>query len=181
MKVRSRKGWHWIVAAALLPLMLLGLYGLVMQVYGLLRYEPAYLWPDYAQKYDSPGAAAKAVEVALQTGDRALMSELQGRRVRAFKAMPNVVFVMLEERTPRYSTYLYLDRDTYDQYRYHVEEVNGRYVVTPSDLYYCLHSGRWIETFVPAAAVWWALEIVALLAVGFYRLSAHKRKQMYGG
>jgi hypothetical protein len=161
--------------------MILGLYGLVTQVYGLLRYDAAYFVPEVAGKYETPGSAASAVEVALQTGDRSLMSELQGRQVSAFEAMPNLVFVMLEERTPRYSTYLYLNRDTYDQVRYHVEKVRGRYVVTRPDLYYYLYSGQWIDVFVPAAAGWWALELAVLLAALLYRRTAGMREQMYGG
>jgi hypothetical protein len=172
---------RWAVVGVLLPFMLLGLYGLVTQVYGLLRYDPAYFAPEYAQKYETPGSAARAVETALQTGDRPLMSELEGRQAAKLAAMPDVIFVMLEGRTPRYSTYLYVNRDTYDRVRYHVEQVRGRYVVTPSDLYYYLHSGRWIDIFVPAAAGWWALEFAVLLALGFYRLSARMREQMYGG
>jgi hypothetical protein len=181
VKARPYTGLRWILVAVLLPLMLLGLYVLGMQVYGGLRYDLAYFAPEYVEKYNTPGSTAKAIETALQNGDRALMAELQGRRPAAFEAMPNLVFIMLQERTARYNTYLYLNRDTYERYTYHVEKVRGRYVVTPPDAYYYLHSGRWIDIFLPAAIGWWVLDLAALLVVWFYRLSARMREQMYGG
>lgn len=161
--------------------MLLGLYALVMQVHGRLRYVAAYFAPEYVAKYSTPEATAKALETALQRGDRALMAELQGRRVAAFDARPNLIFVMLRERTDRYYTYWYLDRETYERYAYYLEKVRGRYVVTPPDAYYYLHSGQWILVFLPATATWWAVEIVVLLSTFLYRFSTRMREQMYGG
>jgi hypothetical protein len=180
VKTRSWTGVRWILVGGLLPLMLLGLYVLAIGFYGVLRYDPAYFATEYAQKYSTPASTAKGIESALQNGDRALMAELQGRRAASLTAMPNLVFVMLEERTARYSTYLYLDRDTYEQYTYHVERVRGRYVVTPPDAYYYLHSGQWREVFVPVAVGWWAVELFFVLAWWFYRLSARRRAEMYG-
>jgi hypothetical protein len=161
--------------------MLLGLYVLAMQVHGALRYDVAYFAPEYAASYSSPGSVAKALETALQTGNRTLMAELQGRRSAPVKAMPNLVFVMLQEHTDRYYSYLYLNRDTYERYIYYVELVRGRYVVTPPDAYYYLHSGRWIAVFVPGAIAWWALELGVVLVTWIYRLSTHMRERMYGG
>jgi hypothetical protein len=161
--------------------MLLGLYGLAMQVHGALRYHRAYFAPEEVASYGSPASVAKALETALQTGDRTLLAELQGRRSAVVRAMPNLVFVMLQERTDRYYTYLYLNRDTYERYIYYVELVRGRYVVTPPDAYYYLHSGRWIAIFVPTAIAWWALGLGVVLVTWIYRLSTHMREQEYGG
>jgi hypothetical protein len=181
VKARFLLNVRWILAAALLPLMLLGLYVLAMQVYEGFRYDPSYFAAEYAAKYDTPGAVAKSLETALQIGDRALMSELEGRQAAALKAMPSLVFIMLWDRTDRYYTYLYVNRDTYERHTYHVEQVQGRYVVTPADAYYYLHAGRWMGVFVPAAITWWVLELFAVLLVWIYRLSTHLREQMYGG
>jgi hypothetical protein len=181
VKARRYGSFGWVVAIGLLPLMLLGLYVLAMQVYSRLRYTWAYFTPEYTAKYDTPGSVAKALETALQTGDRAMMAELKGRRSSPFEAMPNMVFVMLQERTDRYSTYLYLDRETYDRYTFYMEKVRGRYVVTPPNAYYYLHSGKWIGVFVPISIAWWVVELLVVLALSLYRLSTRVREQMYGG
>jgi hypothetical protein len=180
MKPRRFIDFRWVVLAALLPFMLLGLYVLSIYAYEMVRYDPAYFGQAYVARYDTPGATARALEKALQTGDRALMSELQGREAAAFKPMPNLVFIMLWERTDRYYTYLYLDRETYERHTYYVEKVRERFVVTPPDAYYYLHSGRWVVVFLPLAIAWWVLEVIVVLAVWLYRLSARMREQMYG-
>ena len=173
---------RWVLAAALLPLVLAGLFVLVVQVQGLRRYDPVYFSEVYAERYDTPGAVARALEGALQTNDRALLAELQGLRwLAAFKTSPKLIFVMLWERGDRYISYLYFEMDTYKRHMHYVEQVGERWVVSPPDAYYYLHSGRWLVVFSPLAIVWWLLEIVVTLAVLVYRLSARLRAQMYGG
>jgi hypothetical protein len=172
---------RWALAAALLPLVLAGLFVLVVQVQGLRRYDPAYFSGTYAERYDTPGAVARALEGALQTNDRALLAELQGlRRLAAFKTSPKLIFVMLWEHGDRYISYLYFEMDTYKRHVHYVEQVGERWIVSPPDAYYYLHSGRWLVVFTPLAIVWWLLEIVVTLAVLVYRLSARLRVQMYG-
>jgi hypothetical protein len=124
VNLRSWTSLRCIVTGLLLPLMLLGLYVLAMEVYSLWRYDPAYFSIEYAQKYSTPGSTVKAIEAALQTGDRALMSELEGRRAAPLVTMP-----------------------------------------------------KWRAVFGPVAGAWWAGELLIVLAVSLYRLSARRRAE----
>ena len=185
VKVKPYVNLRWVLAAALLPLVLVGLF-MVVQVQSVSRYDPAYFSEVYAERYDTPGAVARALEGVLQTDDRALLAELQGlRRLAAFKTSPKLIFVTLVryttwERGDRYMSYLYLEMDTYKRHMHYIEQVGERWVVSPPDAHYYLHSGRWLVVFTPLAIVWWFLEIVVTLAVLAYRLSARLRAQMYG-
>jgi hypothetical protein len=180
MKMKRYVNLRWVLAATLTPLILLGLFALVVLFHGLLRFDPAYFTEPYLERYGTPGGAARALETALQTDDRDLLAELQGRRRSvAFETSPRIIFVMLWDRDDRFFTYLYQDLQTYERYTYHFEEVKGRYVVTAPDAYYYWHSGSWLLTFLPAAIAWWLVEIVVVLAVWLYRLSARMRQQMY--
>lgn len=178
---------RWVLAATLLPLVLMGLFVLVVQVQSVRRYDPAYFSDTYAERYDTPGSVARALEGALQTDggkprDRELLAELQGlRRTVAFETSPKIIFIMLWERDDRYFTYMYLDMQTLRRHPHYVEEVKGRWVVSPADAHYYFYSGRWLVVFTPLALVWWLLEIVVVLGLLVYRLSARLRVQMYGG
>lgn len=173
---------RWFLAAALAPPVLAGLFVLVVQIQGIRRYDPAYFSETYAERYDTPGAVVRALESALQTNDRALLVELQGlRRPAAFETSPKLIFVMLWEHGDRYISYLYFDMGTYKRHMHYVEKVRGRWVVAPPDAHYYLHSGRWLLVFLPVAIVWWLLEIVVILGVLVYRLSARLRERMHGG
>ena len=171
---------RWIVVAALFPLMALGLYVLVVHSFSASRYDPRYFTPEYQKEYDTAGTVALALEAALQGGDRAALAELQGRRHPAnLPTSPYVTFVMLTNRTDRFFTYLYMDMRTYKPYNYHLEKVNGRYVVMAPDAYYYLYSGRWFSIFLLLAMGWWLLSFVVFLFVSVRRLSARLREQMY--
>lgn len=149
---------------ALMPLVLLGLLALAMQAHGLLRYDPAYFSEPYVERYGTPDSVASALERALQTADGALLAELQGlRSPRAFETNRLIDFVRMSERTDRYITYLYVDLQTYDRYPHHVEWVDGRWVVSPVDVYYLMQSGRWQRVFLPAALAWWFLGSLLLV------------------
>lgn len=182
VKIQSYLNLRRVLAATLLPLVLAGLFVLAVQVQGLVRYDLAYFTAEYAERYDTPGAVARALEGALQTDDRELLAELQGlRRTAAFETSPKIIFVMLWERDDRYFTYMYQDMQTLRRHPHYVEKVKGRWVVSPSDAYYYFHSGRWLGVFMPLAIVWWVLEIVVVLGLLVYRLSARLRREMYGG
>lgn len=177
----SAKIWYrdlrWIVVAALLPLMALGLYVLVVHTLSASRYDPRYFTAEYQEQYDTSATVALALEAALQSGDRTALTTLQGRRHPAdLTTSPYVSFVMLTNRTDRFLTYLYVDMRTYKTYDYHLEKVDGRYVVMAPDAYYYLYSGRWIQIFLPVAAVWWLLSLVVFLLVLVRRLSARLRE-----
>jgi hypothetical protein len=60
------------------------------------------------------------------------------------------------------------------------EEVDGRWVVSPTDAYYHLYSGRWLKVAVPLAIFWWLLGTITILMVLVSRISARLREQMYG-
>ncbi len=72
----------------------------------------------------------------------------------------------------RYFSYLFMDTRTYLRYAYHVEKVNGRWVVAPPDGYYYLHSGEWMKVFAPLASIWWVVELVVILAGLAYRVTS---------
>jgi hypothetical protein len=170
------------LAAALLPLVLAGLFALAVETHGLVRYDPAYFTPLYAQRYDTPGSVALALERALQAGDTALLAELQGLRHPAtFKTGSRIIFIMLLDSDDRYFNYLYFDIDTYERHTHYIEQVGGRWVVTPMDAYYYFHSGRWLGVFLPVALVWWLVEAVVILAVWVYRSSAQFRARLWRG
>jgi len=181
------KGKRWLnpwtaLVAALLPLMLAGLFALAAQIQMVGRYDPTYFSEAYLEKYDTPGSVARALGDALRTGDEVLLAQLEGlRRPVPLHTGPGVIFVMLLESDDRYFTYLYFDMDTYKRYVYHVEEVNGRWVVAPEDLRFYLRSGRWLRVFLPIALTWWSLEAVVVLGVWVFRLTARLRARMWGG
>ena len=156
VKIQSYLNLRRVLAATLLPLVLAGLFVLGVKALGLVRYDPAYFTAEYAEQYDTPGAVARALEGALQSGDRELLAELQGlRRPAAFETNPKIIFIMLWERDDRYFTYMYLDMQTLRPHPHYVEKVKGRWVVSPADAHYYLHSGRWLVVFTPLAIVWW--------------------------
>ncbi|HIE38590.1 MAG TPA: hypothetical protein EYP77_05910 [Anaerolineae bacterium] len=170
------------LAVALLPPVLAGLFVLAVETHGLVRYDPAYFTPLYAERYDTPGSVALALERALQTGGAALLAELQGlRRPATFKTGSSIIFIMLLDSDGRYFNYLYFDIDTYKRYTHYIEQVGDRWVVTPMDAYYYFHSGRWLGVFLPVALVWWLVEAVTILAVWLYRSSARFRARLWRG
>ncbi len=171
-----------ILIVALFPLVAGGLFVLVVGGMGRVRYDSAYFAAPYTGRYETPGATARALERALQAGDQDLLAELEAlRHPVTFEANPDVIFVMLWERDERYITYFYVDVQTHERYMYYFEQVNGRWVVSPPDAYYYLHSGRWLIVFTPLAIVWWLLGTVAILVVLVFRLAARVRTQMYDG
>lgn len=151
------------VVMALVPFILLGLLVSVAKVYGAVRYDPAYFAETYQVRYDTPGAVAKALELALQTGDTALLTELQGLRWPAsFASSPAITWVRLWERTNRYVTYLYYDVSANRPYLHHMEEASDRWVVSPSDLHHFVESGVYKSWFLTFALIWWASGIVTM-------------------
>jgi hypothetical protein len=174
--VRAR----WILLVLLGPFVVLGLLVVVIKAFDLIRYDPAYFGGDYVDQYSASGDVARALETALQTGDRALLAELEGLRwPKELEASPSIVFVMLWERSDRYITYLYFDMEAYERHPHHVEFVDGRYVVAPEDLHYRLNSGQWRSVFFPLASLWWIHGIVILGLVWAFRASARMRAALY--
>ncbi len=182
MKVKSYINFRWILLAALTPLAVAGLFVLGVKALDRVRYDPAYFTPAYAEQYSTPGGTARALEGALQTGDQELLAELQGlHRPVQFDANPKFTFVMMWERADPYITYFYIDMQSLERHMHYFEDVNGRWVVSPPDAHYYLHSGRWLIVLAPVAIFWWLLGAVAVLTVWVYRLSARQRELLYGG
>ncbi len=180
MKVKPYVNVRQVLMVALLPLALTGLFVLLVKAQGLVRYDSAYFTATYADRYDTPGAVARALECALQTDDRALLAELQGlRRLTSFETSPGMIFVMLWERGDRYISYLYVDTQTYERHTHYFEQVGERWVVSPPDAYYYFHSGRFLNLLLPVAIAWWLVEIVVVLMVSVFRASARLRAQLY--
>lgn len=146
-----------LLVVGLVPFVLLGLVVTAAKVYGLVRYDPTYFGEAYTDLYDSPGAVAQALESALQTNDPSLLAELQGLRWPAkLDTSPTITWMQLWERTDRYITYLYFDMSGYEPYPHHIEEVRGRWVVSPPDLYYFVESGAYKNVFLTFSLIWWA-------------------------
>jgi hypothetical protein len=170
-----------ILVVALLPLVLLGLLAVVMQVNGMLRYDPAYFTEPYIERYSKPDSVVMALEQALQTDDRALLAELQGlRSPRTFETAPSIDLAMLSERNDHYLTYLYVDRQTYDRYTHHLEKFEGRWIVSPNDVYFFVRSGQWQQVFLPTALAWWILGSLVLIWRRFQPSRAAFRDDVYG-
>jgi hypothetical protein len=169
------------LTVAFLPFAVLGVLVLAMWLYGWVRYDPAYFTGAYAEPYSTSGAVAKALEKALQTSDEKLLAELQGLRwPRKLRASPSLALIMLWESTDRYTTYLYFDRETYERHLYDFEQVEGRWVMAPPDLYQTMHSGRWRDAFLPVAIAWWLLGAGAIGIVWLCRRSARFRAWLWG-
>lgn len=167
---------RWVLIVALLPVELLGLLAIGVQAYEWVRYEPGYFTPPFLERYAAPADTARLLETALQTGDSGLAAELQGlRRPAALPFSPSIKFVMLEERTDRYLTYLYVDMRDYARYPQHLERVRGRWVVAADDLAYYLHSGQWRRTFFTLSIAWWAVGGLGLGLVWILRTSERVR------
>lgn len=172
---------RWIAMVILLPLGLVGLLALLTQLYGLVRYDPAYFAPAVVDRYDAPAEVGRVLEQALQTGDRAQLAELQGLRWPARVASdPNIRFVKLLERTDRYMAYLYVNMETYERHVHYLEAVRGRWVVAPTDFFFYLRSGGWREHFWPFSVACWLAGGLALGFVWLVRTSERWRAWLLG-
>ena len=155
-----------LLLVGLMPFVVLGLLVSLAKVYGLVRHDAAYFTEAYRAQYATPGAVAKALESTLQTGDLSLMAELQGLRWPAtFDTTPAITWVQLWQRTDRYVPYLYYDVTANEPYLYHMEEVRGRWVVSPSDLYHFIESGAYKDQFLTFSLLWWASSLMTLGSV----------------
>ncbi len=179
--IRLPAGLSSLLIVLLVPFVVLGLLVLIVGLYAWVRYDPAYFSGEYLEEYGEASEVARSLERALQTGNRRVLSELQGLRWPApFETNDNISFVKLWERTGRYVTYLYVDMYSYERYEHHLEQVQGRWVVAPEDLRYLLYSGQWKAFFFPAAIAWWVLALIVLAFVWRLRHSESLRSRLLG-
>ena len=170
-----------IITLTLLPLIVAGVFVGATKLQGLYRYDPAYFGERYQARYQTPGETARQLEIALGTADQDMLAELQGlRRPASFHCAPSLMLIMLWNRNAGYSTYMYLDMQTLERYPHYIQRVRGRWVVSPADAYYFLHSGRWLAVLGPLALLWWLVEGVVALMVWVFRVAGRQRARMYG-
>lgn len=169
-----------ILVVTVVPLVALGLYILMVNLARLVRYDPVFFSEAYVEEYSTPRAIYENLEAALQTGDQALLIELQGLRWPRSFPTGNIIWRNCTEVGNDYLTYLYQDMDTWERYSYNTVYVNGRWIVSTMDADYYLRSGRWVWTFGPIAFLWWSVEIAALLALVVYRAMARFREKLHG-
>lgn len=157
------------MAIAALPFTGLGLVALADMMAEHARFDAAYFEAPYLERFGSPTAAVRSLESGLRRGDSQLIAELQGlRRPGEFRTSSGMAFVELWELSGPYRVYLFLDRQTYKRYLIPFEEVSGRWVASPRDLRFYLHSGHWRGPFLAGAGAWWGLCAIAggLLLLG---------------
>jgi hypothetical protein len=174
--------WRTFLVLLIAPLVVIGFAFMLAWVQSLVRYNPTYFTVEYQERFDSPQNLLNELEIALQTGDEALMSELQGTRFTTSDLVPrpNIRFVMLLDRHGSYTNYLFHDAVNFHRYMAYIKVENGRYVVVPPGLYYYFDSGKWNEVFVPPVVMWWSTLLVSTAGIGIYRLLARERKRMFG-
>lgn len=183
LKNRRLLDWRWLLAISALPLALGALYLLLALIGSLpaLRFAPRYFTDDYRNRYAAPSLVVTDLEHALRTDDRAAMAELEGlRRPVAFVTRENMRVTLLYDTDNGYWNYLFFDTTSYERFAHHVEQVNGRWVVAPEDLVYYYRSGEWKRVFFPLTAIYWMVEIVAVLGVLTYRITHGWRRETLG-
>jgi len=175
---------YTFIGFALLPLVLAGLFILYVVLQIPYRYDMSFFTPQYQEIYNAPGDVAVALEEVLQTGDAHLYSELTGLRIKARtpQANPNMILtIVLDVDELGYFHYLYFDVKTYKRAVYYIKEVNNRWVVVPQDAIFAFISGRWLVTFTPLAAIWWAIILIVGLTIMVFRRSARLREELAHG
>lgn len=181
-KARGHRHWLWIVALALVPLILAGAYGAAMTAQSQSQYNDTYFTSEYQERYPAPGSAAREWEEALQTGNPELVAELTGlKEPPRIEPNPDVILsILLEVDDAGYYHYLYFNLETYERLTYYIKEVKGRYVVVPEGLYFYWDSGQWLGVVSPVAIVWWLILLIAGVAISLFRVGAQTRETMFG-
>ncbi len=175
--------WPYVIGLVLLPVAIMLLLFGVKLIQSLSRFDPVYFAEPYLERYGAPGAVAIELESALRDGDEQLMAELMATRrdPEPMAPQPSLIFIFLLGTDGDYFEYLYLNTTNYNRVIEYVTEQDGRYVVSPEDLYYYIDSGRWVAVAAPIAATWWSLVIVYTAATYVYRRTSTTRRQMFGG
>jgi hypothetical protein len=182
--IRFGLNWFTFLGLAILPLLVAGLFILYVVVQIPFQYDKSYFTPQYYEMYNTPSTVAVALEEQLRTGDARLYSELTGlrRKARTPQANPNMALtIVLEVDEHGYYHYLYFDVKTYRRAVHYIKEVRDRWVVVPEDAIFAYQSGRWLLTFGPLVAIWWAIVIFLGLGGVIYTRSARLREDLARG
>ncbi len=178
---RNRRAALIFLAAAILPLLAAGVFLAYAGILSIpaLRYNPAYFAEPYLSRYDSPRAVLEVLEQQVfKTADPALTAEIEGLR-RAYPLPHNARLfggVAWQFDDP-FLAYLFWDYQTYERYAVYLEEVNGRWVLVPTDAVFYLRTGLWKRAWLPIALPWWLAELAALLVYVLGRLAEKWRRE----
>ena len=168
-----------ILAVAVVPLILVGLFLLAVLLARLVRYNPAYFSESYIEQYSTPMSVNEALERAFQTGDRTLLAELQGLRWPHAFPTGNIRFVSCEAQGDDYYSYLFQELDGPGRYMFHTIHIEGRWVAATSDADFYLRTGRWTRAAAPIVLIYWAVEFGIVLALVIYRGAVRARTGLY--
>ena len=170
---------RWILAVAAVPVVVAGLFLLVANLGRLVRYDPAYFAESRADQYSTPMSVNRALERAFQTGDQALLAELQGLRWPHAFPTGDIRFVGCALEGDGYYSYLFRDAESGGIYLFHTIYVNGRWVAASSDADFYLRTGRWTWTFLPLAVLYWMVEGGIVLVLALHRAAKRIRDTLY--
>ncbi len=180
----KKQHWFRLAGFAIFPLLVAGLFILVVTIQAEFRYNQDFFTLLYQDRYSSPGTVASALEKAIQTSDQDLYLELTGLRKKPtpIKHNPNIrLTILLEVDEAGYFQYLFFDVKTYERALFFLKNVMNRWIVVPQDAYFYLDSGRWLAVFTPLALIWWGTLFVVELAILVYRTAARFRESLFKG
>jgi hypothetical protein len=172
--------WRLLIVLLSLPVLIGALFIAGMELYKNYRYDIEYFSTEYAERYNTPGSVARALEVAMQAADTNLIAELNGIRARpkAFEPNPSLILTILIEVKEEYFHYLYFDMATFRRYPRYIKEVDNRWVHVPGDAYYYYDSGEWMKVYSPIAITYWILVCAIFLGILFFRMTRRARIRM---
>ena len=177
-----RKYYYITTGLVLLPLLIAGLFVLIVNIQAQFRYDKSYFTPEYQEIYDAPGIVAMALEQALRTGNTSLFADLTGLNKKPGPLEPNLnirLTILLDVDDAGYFKYLYFNVKNYERAPHYIKEVNNRWVVVPQDAYFYLDSGQWLLTFTPLAAIWWLFLIVVGSGIFVFQWAARVRRVLF--
>jgi len=179
-KIKNPLTIFFLLAA--LPMVLTGLFVVLVRIQGQFRFDPVYFNAQYQEKYFAPGVVAQSMEQVIHNGDMQLYAELTGLRkmARPPAQNPNVhLAILYDVNQAGYFQYLYFDVKTYHRSTYYVKEEMGRWVVVPEDAYFYLDSGRWLLVFTPLIIIWWAILLTVGLGKLVFNLASRFRRDIF--
>lgn len=183
-EVLRLRGWEGLY---LLPFVAVAVFLLIIWMQGWGRFDAAAFSPALIERYAEPEALAADLLIAVETADRNLYADLYGlkgqvalvidpyiRSAQPTEALLGWRRVSSEGLSPaawaetvtaaRFVTYDLFDDRGRQQFTFILEQVDGRWVVTPPDLRFAWLSGRWLGgamvlavAYLPVLAMAWLL------------------------